>query len=313
MGCSCQTKPLTEDDSDSSFEEKKLTDPTILAYKKALKDLTPTIQSAKNSSDGKQLGEEYWTNVSKLIKKAKLGIAMFELGLDGDGDIEPENSEKPDITPMGDTRDGDEQFDKEEEETEKEKEEAEKEEEEAEKEEAEKEEEEAEKEEEKTESVSEDAKSASQQRLFGMVYALKKGELKKDSVTKTLWEKVKKISDGISLDDAKDFAETKHTDLPKRLPATESKESLLDSARHLGIILESVGSKIKSIIYFNGGLVVEVKTNDTIHCVCIGEGVSLEGVDYSVYLGDKTDFGSVANNFNKISEFSESQLQNLND
>ena len=303
MGCSCQTKPLTEDDSDSSFEEKKLTDPTILAYKKALTDLTPVVKSAKNSADGKQLSDDYWEGISKLIKKAKLGIAMFELGLDGDGELADDDADGIDIKPMGDTRDGDQQFDKEEEERE-----------------AEEDEKEAEKDEKETDSakstkehVQESAKSASQQRLFGMVYAFKQGDLKKTEVTNTLWEKIKKIASGISLEDAKDFAKTKHTDLPNRLPATESKESLLDAARHLGIILESVGSKIKSIIYFNGGLVVEIKRNDAIHCVCIGEGVSLEGVDYSVYLGDKTDFGLVANNFNKISELSESQLQNLND
>jgi hypothetical protein len=227
---------------------------------------------------------------------------MFELGLDGDGDIEPENSEKPDITPMGDTRDGDEQFDKEEEETEKEEEE----------EEAEKEEEEAEKEEKKTESVSEDAKSASQQRLFGMVYALKNGELKKEQIPDTLWKKVKKIADGISTEDAKDFAETKTTDLPEKLPTSESKNSLLDSARHFGIILESVGSKIKSMVYFNGGIIMEINKNNKVHCVCMGNQVSLEGISYSIDLGGTTDFGTVANNFNKITELSVSELKKLN-
>ncbi len=294
MSCSCKTESIAED---SSFDEKKLTDPTILAYKKALKELTPIIQSAKNSSDGKQLGEEYWEKVSKLLKKAKLGIAMFELGLDGEGDVEDVDSNGLDIKPMGDTRDGDEQFDKEEEEKEKE--------------EKEKEEKEKDSSETKKENIQEAATSASQQRLFGMVYALKKGELKKDSVTKTLWEKIKKIADGISLKDAKDFAETKHTDLPERLPATESKDSLLDSARHLGVILESEGSKVMSMVYYNGGLVVEIARGDRTYCLCMGEQVSLEGVDYSIELGDKTDFGVVSENFNKIAEISEGELRHL--
>ena len=284
MSCSYKTNNITEDDS--SFEEKKMTDPSILAYKKALKDLTPIIQTAKNSSDGKQLSDSYWEKVSKLLKKAKLGIAMFELGLDDkDGEIEDSDTE---ITPMGDVRDGEEQFDKEEEETAKEKEETKK---------------------EKNENISEDAKSASQQRLFGMVYALKKGDLQKDSVSKTLWEKIKSIADGISLKDAKKFAETKHNDLPERLPATESKNSLLDSARHLGVILESEGSKIKSMVYFNGGLIVEIVKGGRVYCVCIGKEVSLEGVDYSIDLGDKTDFGLVSEKFNKFSEIPEEELK----
>jgi hypothetical protein len=292
MSCSCKTTTLSED---ASFEETKLTDPSILAYKKALKELTPIIQTAKNSSDGKQLGDEYWEKISKLLKKAKLGIAMFELGLD---DKEGMESGDGDVTPMGDVRDGEDQFDNEEDEREEEEAEKEKEKEEAEK-------------EEKSESISEDAKSTSQQRLFGMVYALKKGDLKKDSVSKTLWEKIKKIADGISLDDAKDFAETTHSDLPDRIPATESKDSLLDSARHLGVILESEGSKIKSMVHFNGGLLVEISKGDRLYYVSIGKQVSLEGVDYSIDLGDKTDFGLVSEKFNRLSEKPESELKSI--
>lgn len=292
MSCSCKTKSIAED---SSFDEKKLTDPTILAYKKALKELTPIIQSAKNSSDGKQLGDEYWEKVSKLLKKAKLGIAMFELGMDGElEDEKPEASKDDGGDSGGDADQGEGEGDA-----------------------SDKESSGGDKAKKlasiglKSESLNEKASSASQQRLFGMVYALKKGDLKKDSVTKTLWEKIKKIADGISLKDAKDFAETKHTDLPERLPATESKDSLLDSARHLGVILESEGSKVRSMVYYNGGLVVEIAKGDRTYCLCMGKQVSLEGVDYSIELGDKTDFGIVSENFNKIAEISEEELRHL--
>lgn len=71
--------------------------------------------------------------------------------------------------------------------------------------------------------------SKSQQRLFGMVYAYKSGKLDLDKLPSSLAEKIKKIAegerrktgdkrkftDGISKSDAKDFASTKHEDLPE--------------------------------------------------------------------------------------------------
>ena len=55
------------------------------------------------------------------------------------------------------------------------------------------------------------AKSKSQQRLFGMVHAYQKGELKDTP------EKIKDVADSISEKDAKDFAETKHKKLPNKV------------------------------------------------------------------------------------------------
>lgn len=55
------------------------------------------------------------------------------------------------------------------------------------------------------------AKSKSQQRLFGMVHAYQKGELKDAP------EKIKDVADSISEKDAKDFAETKHKKLPNKV------------------------------------------------------------------------------------------------
>jgi hypothetical protein len=74
--------------------------------------------------------------------------------------------------------------------------------------------------------LNEKSSSKSQQRLMGMVYAYKKGELKLDKLDKTLADKIKSIADGgktkdgeqtkgMSLKAAKDFAKTKHEGLPE--------------------------------------------------------------------------------------------------
>lgn len=55
------------------------------------------------------------------------------------------------------------------------------------------------------------SKSKSQQRFFGMVDAYKKGEMKNAS------SKIKKAANGMSMNDVKDFAETKHKGLPEKV------------------------------------------------------------------------------------------------
>lgn len=55
------------------------------------------------------------------------------------------------------------------------------------------------------------SKSKSQQRFFGMVDAYKKGKLKNAS------SNIKKAAKGMSTDDVKDFAETKHKGLPEKV------------------------------------------------------------------------------------------------
>lgn len=53
--------------------------------------------------------------------------------------------------------------------------------------------------------------SKAQQRLMGMAYAYKKGELDSNEVS----DEVKDIADGMTLKDLKDFASTKHEGLPE--------------------------------------------------------------------------------------------------
>lgn len=62
------------------------------------------------------------------------------------------------------------------------------------------------------------SKSKSQQRFFGMVDAYKKGELKNPG------SKVKKAAEGMSMDDVKDFAETKHKGLPEKVEENMNKQ-----------------------------------------------------------------------------------------
>lgn len=54
------------------------------------------------------------------------------------------------------------------------------------------------------------ATSKAQQRLMGMAYALKKGEMKPSDASK----EVKDLADSMSLQQLKDYAETKHEGLP---------------------------------------------------------------------------------------------------
>ena len=62
----------------------------------------------------------------------------------------------------------------------------------------------------------EEAKSKSQQRLMGMVRAAQKGEMDNPS------EQVKKLARTMKKKDVKDFASTKHDDLPEKKEVKES-------------------------------------------------------------------------------------------
>jgi hypothetical protein len=55
--------------------------------------------------------------------------------------------------------------------------------------------------------------SKAQQRLMGMAYALKKGDMKRDDAS----QEVKDLADGMTLKQLKDFAETSHEGLPDKV------------------------------------------------------------------------------------------------
>ena len=70
------------------------------------------------------------------------------------------------------------------------------------------------------------AKSKSQQRLFGIVHAIQKGEVRPGRFSKKIRDMAKRVDPG----DAKDFASTKTNGLP------EKKASYLDRAFALGFL-----------------------------------------------------------------------------
>ena len=69
-----------------SLNEEK-TDPSLDDYKSALKHLGTAIKSAHKSTEGKKLSSEYWVDILGLLKKAKLGVSMMELGIDDEEEI----------------------------------------------------------------------------------------------------------------------------------------------------------------------------------------------------------------------------------
>lgn len=61
------------------------------------------------------------------------------------------------------------------------------------------------------------SKSKTQQRLMGVAYAVKSGDMQLSDVDTNYKDKVKDLVDGMSLKDLKDFAETKHDGLPEEI------------------------------------------------------------------------------------------------
>lgn len=64
-----------------------MSDPVLDRYKSALKQLGLCVKTAHKSKEGKQLPAIYWLEIVQMLKKAKLGISMMELGIDDDSDI----------------------------------------------------------------------------------------------------------------------------------------------------------------------------------------------------------------------------------
>lgn len=61
------------------------------------------------------------------------------------------------------------------------------------------------------------AESKSQQRLMGQAYSIKKGDIKPSDLDPKYKDKIVDLADSMSLKDLKDFAETKHKDLPNKV------------------------------------------------------------------------------------------------
>jgi hypothetical protein len=82
------------------------------------------------------------------------------------------------------------------------------------------------------------AKSKSQQRLFGIVHAIQKGEVSPRKFSKKIRDMAKRVDPG----DARDFASTKTNGLPEKKKESEKREksekaaSFLDRAFALGFV-----------------------------------------------------------------------------
>ena len=61
------------------------------------------------------------------------------------------------------------------------------------------------------------SKSKSQQRLMGVAYAVKSGDMQLSDVDSAYRDDVKGLVDGMTLKQLKDFASTKHEDLPEKI------------------------------------------------------------------------------------------------
>jgi len=68
--------------------------------------------------------------------------------------------------------------------------------------------------------ITEKAVSKKQQRFFGMVHALQKGELNTKGMSKRLKKNLQKTAAGISKHEAEKFAKTKHKGLPEKVSET---------------------------------------------------------------------------------------------
>lgn len=91
--------------------------------------------------------------------------------------------------------------------------------------------------------LDEKAVSQSQQKLMGMAYALKKGDMDSGEAS----AEVQRIADTMSLSDLKDFASTEHDDLPLKKESTEIQESSDDDMKDLAREIDDIDEIPNSI------------------------------------------------------------------
>lgn len=271
---------ISSQDDLISLEES--TDPSIVNYKRALKNLGTAIKYAHKSSEGKKLSTDYWTDILSSLKKAKLGVSMMELGIDDEEEIKDirkssNNNKNTEETPEGeggnDSTDGNSDVTN-------------------------------------TSTKNklaalglknEASLSKSQQRLFGMVHAYNKGELKKNDVDSNLFSKIKKIANGTSDEDVKKMAKTNHNDLPEKVPTDE----YYDTLNHLSILLseenfDNVEGTGVGFIIENEGRKFTIEFNDRFYMIA---------EDYNFELGDTGDLSGVVKTFSALTRHSDETLK----
>lgn len=276
------------------IELKTDKDPVLSDFKLAIKQLALTIKDAAKTSEGKKLPSDYWVGMVNLIKKAKLGISMIDVGIDDidkfkdmmepedltlkktgpitkSDDAEPTTSQDSSTAQVTTSQPSSDSSEKEPED------------------------------EEDEENVTEEAKSKSQQRLFGMVHAYNKGELDKGEINSDLLSKIKKIASGMNDKDAKKIAKTNHDDLPEKVPTNE----YVDTLNHLEILLseENVGNITKT----DTGFLIEKDERKFI--IDFDQNFYLKSDHYNFNIGDDYDLSEVVSVFKKLISHTDRQLK----
>ena len=149
--------------------------------------------------------------------------------------------------------------------------------------------------------VNEKSSSKSQQRLFGMVHAYNKGDLKKSDVNSDLYDKVKKIANGMTQDDAEDMAKTDHSDLPEKVPTDE----FYDTMNHLSILLsEQSFDNVES-----DGSQFNINTDNRKFTIKFDDKFYMVSEKYNFELGTTYDLKEVVDTFVKLSKHSDFVLK----
>lgn len=74
--------------------------------------------------------------------------------------------------------------------------------------------------------------SKSQQRLMGQAYAFKKGDLSLSNLSPKYANKIKNLADSMSKKQLKDYASTKHKNIPKKKRKKSKNESKILSYKN---------------------------------------------------------------------------------
>ena len=146
----------------------------------------------------------------------------------------------------------------------------------------------------------EKASSKSQQRLFGMVHAYNKGELEKKDVDSDLYDKIKKIANGMTQKDAKKIAKTDHTDLPEKVPTND----VYDKLNHLTILWAE-----NSFENIDGdGTELHISKNERKFTIKYDDSFYMVSENYNFDLGCE-DINEVVSTFIKLSNQTETALK----
>lgn len=269
------------------LEDREENDPALNDFKHCIKKFAVAAKNLSKSSEGKKLPADHWSEIVGLIKKSKIAVSMIELGIDDIGSFadkaEPDDLELKKTGPITKSDDAEattsddsstaqssepkqppvakpksEPEDKEDED-------------------------------EDEEEVNEEAKSKSQQRLFGMVHAYNKGELKKGDVDADLYSKIEKIANGMTDKDTKKLAKTNHDDLPEKVPTDE----YYDTLNHLSILLSE--ENFDKIEKTQSGFIVE--NDGRTHTIEFDQNFYLKSDLYNFDLGDDYDLKEVVDTF----------------